>query len=814
MNDTDRIRGRTNLALTAGMGVVYFAVAAVSIAAFGTNTPIWFVNALAVAVLQRQDSRSWPASLVVVWIADTCAILIDSGPAPLLALADVLEVLTAATLLRRIGGPQGAFATVSGLGLLIAICLLAPIPSAALGGYLLSAGDGTPFFSAFRQWYLATALGLLVVGPYLLIWTTPQLRPAITQSLALRTFFLSVGLGGLALLIFDQVKGEYLFATFPALLLLVWSSGMLGATAGMAVLLATGLWLTLHGEGALVALVLPATDASSQVQALQMYLAAIALASLPLAVVLGHQRELTAKLARAADARGEFLAAMSHEIRTPMTGVLGMVDLLEVEPLTPKQVGYVEAIRASGRHLLNIINDILDFSRIESGRIELERIDFSLPVVLERLRSLLHPLAQERGIELRFELADHSPPVVKGDPTRLKQVLLNLAGNAIKFTSEGSVVVAVTYRRVEEHFPFRFCFEVRDTGIGIAPEVQAELFTAFTQADRSTSRRYGGTGLGLAISQRLVRAMGGEIRFASEAGKGSAFWFEIPFEIGHAIKSARPGAAPGPLMASRRVLVAEDIELNRDIIGTVLGRDGHQVVFATNGQEAVDLARESRFDLILMDVQMPVMNGVEATRRIREFAGPAADTPIVALTANVMAAEQEKCLQAGMNDVLMKPIEWERVRAVMARYELRGGGGIANAHAEPDSGAASPVDGLGREAREDQDSGETAFEEATFLKIQSLLPADRVAKYVEALQVDVAALIAAGGGADSSWMKGTAHKIVSQAGMLGLTRLSNCAAGVEDACDSKVELAAALRRLRDAAGDVEEQLLPMLRPVA
>ncbi|MDP8913556.1 MAG: ATP-binding protein, partial [Pseudomonadota bacterium] len=510
-------------------------------------------------------------------------------------------------------------------------------------------------------------------------------------------------------------------------------------------------------------------------------------------------------------ARGEFLAAMSHEIRTPMTGVLGVVDLLEAEKLTAKQERYVESIRASGRHLLNIINDILDFSRIETGKIELENVDFSLPIVLERVRSLLNPLAMERGIELHFELGEHSPPVVKGDPTRLKQVLLNLAGNAIKFTAEGRVVVAVSYQRLDQGLRFRF--EVRDTGIGVPLEAQATLFNAFTQADHSTKRQYGGTGLGLAISKRLVDAMGGEIGVESEPGTGSVFWFEVPFEEGDAIQLPRPGAAPEAPIAPRRVLVAEDVELNRDIIRTVLERDGHDVVFAWNGRQAVELARQFPFDLVLMDVQMPLMDGVEATRQIRQLPGPAADTPIIALTANVMATEQEKCIEAGMNEVLMKPIEWERVRAVIRRYEVRSAGTLWKT---PPT-IAGIVAGAGEKPSDppqpEENSSEPAFVEATFLKLRELIPAERLAKYLEALETDVAALSAAAPGGDAveaSALQGTAHKIVSQAGMLGLIRLSKRAARVEDAYAEKNGVETALREFREAAADVQERLWPLV----
>src|SRR3954452_18671985 len=353
-------------------------------------------------------------------------------------------------------------------------------------------------------------------------------------------------------------------------------------------------------------------------------------------------------------AMSEFLAVMSHEIRTPLTAVLGMADLLAAEQLSPRQRGFAEAIRTSDRHLLHVINDVLDFSRIEAGGLELERVDFPLGEVLEQVRSLMVPQAVERGLHLAFELDEHSPPIVKGDPTRLRQVLLNLVGNGLKFTHAGGVTVRMTSRPAGEgRFVLRF--EVEDTGIGIAPEQVADLFRPFAQADRSIARRYGGSGLGLAISRRLVGAMGGEIGVESAPGEGSRFWFEVPLERGDVLVAAERSAPEQASVRPLRVLVADDVEVNRELLGEVLGRHGHAVAFAADGAEAVALVARERFDAVLMDVQMPVMDGVEATRRVRALPPPACRVPVLGLTANVLEGERRRYLSAGMDRCLTKP---------------------------------------------------------------------------------------------------------------------------------------------------------------
>ncbi len=467
---------------------------------------------------------------------------------------------------------------------------------------------------------------------------------------------------------------------------------------------------------------------------------------------------------------------MSHEIRTPLTAVLGMADLLAADDLPEAATAHVEAIRTSGRHLLSVVDDILDFSRIEAGRLELERIDFSLADVPEQVRSLMAPQAAERGLELRFTYGGHVPPVVRGDPTRLAQVLLNLVGNALKFTHEGGVAVAVS-SRPEGEGRARLRFEVRDTGIGMTPGQAAGLFRAFAQADRSTTRRYGGSGLGLAISKRLVEAMGGEIGVESAPGVGSLFWFEVALEVGDAAAAAAARADLDPAsVPPLRLLVAEDAEANRELLREMLGRHGHAVAFAANGAEAVGLAARKRFDAVLMDVRMPVVDGVEATRRIRALPPPAGRVPIVALTANVVASERERYLAAGMDACLAKPVDWGRLFAVLARLGedparvaelLAGVAGAGEGRLEP-----SPGTGAG---------GAPLLDRAAIDRFVAKLPAgagaDLLRRAVEDAERGCLLLEALPAG--SAELLEEAHKLKGVADLFGLAGVGGAAAEVE-----------------------------------
>lgn len=511
-----------------------------------------------------------------------------------------------------------------------------------------------------------------------------------------------------------------------------------------------------------------------------------------------ERAEEARRTAESADqAKSRFLALMSHELRTPMTGVLGMMEIMQTEPLTPAQQENLRIMRGSAETLMTILNDILDLSRIEAGYLELQKRPFDLRDLLFGVIKLFQNNARAKGLTLGGRIDPRVPARLSGDVHRLRQILGNLVSNGVKFTEQGQVTVSVHSRGVRDRRA-ALSLVVADTGPGVAVEQRAALFKPFSQLDQVTSRRFGGTGLGLVVCERLVAAMGGTIRYEDAELGGAAFHVELVLEVADADRPpcaparGHPGApglgadpAPGPL----RILLVEDVDANRAIVRALLGREGHTVEAVASGSEAVNAVATGRFDLVLMDIHMPGMDGIAATRAIRRLPAPANGVPILALTADVLGARMGASDVADFDGVVAKPLEWDRLRATIAAT-LRAGSASASAPgavAPERPGARPETDGARIEAARTE-AAAAVLDAAALEQVRSgLTEAEAAALYrdfLDTIREQVTAIRRSHADQDRAALRAAAHALKGTAANFAALRLSAEAAALQTHLDA------------------------------
>ncbi|MEG3638211.1 ATP-binding protein [Magnetococcus sp. PR-3] len=491
-------------------------------------------------------------------------------------------------------------------------------------------------------------------------------------------------------------------------------------------------------------------------------------------------------------AKGIFLATMSHEIRTPLNGVIGMSQQLTHMDLDLNVAHKVQVIEQASQSLLGILNDVLDFSKIESEQLVLEEIVFDPQRMLREVYAIMLSRAEEKGLQLHLQLADDLPMACRGDVTRIRQILNNLLSNAIKFTQQGEVIIKVTLLDRIGPDPW-FRFSVHDTGIGIEEDRISQLFEPFKQMDESINRRFGGTGLGLAISTKLAEAMGGRLSAQKRHPKGSIFTLEMP--VTHAQEDQLPQPKPPHLrtgeMQGLRLLLAEDDAINQDVATGLLKEEGHHVTCANNGQEAFEMAQKHTYDLILMDLRMPIMNGLQATKQIRQAqGGPNHATPIIALTADVLKESLEACQEAGMNEVLTKPINMERLRYVIT-------------HLNTQVKSASVVQPEARESMAAMESLNITFLEQTLLRLPREKRELLLKTFIQNSAQTIEGLRAALEVEDRALLEEEAHRLAGVSASMGLPLLEKAARTLQHGAASEPNQS--LRHMLDQLTEYGEQ---------
>jgi signal transduction histidine kinase/CheY-like chemotaxis protein len=684
----------------AGFGYFLAALISILISRYPSNiATIWFANAVAIAVMVHSPYRQWP---ILFFTATSSCLLVNLiFNSYTLALSftatNMLECAIAAILLQRFMAMPELEPSVKNI--LQLICFSSALPglfSATLGAWIINAHGFAPFMKVWPGWYLGSIIGSISMLPLAtLVGNIPQ-RQILSLLFQPKTLFKLMVSAGIALV-------ELVYLSTP---LIYVSLGLMLAALlfPLAEILLLNLVTTLTFALALSLGLHTVPPVTSGWEVMQIYIPILITLICPLllaAITAGNRRyaqrlEIASAAANAANlAKSDFLAKMSHEIRTPMNGILGMLKLLHSTELSTRQLDYVDKAESSTQGLLVIINDILDFSKIEAGKLTLSIAPFTAKDLLGDLSAVLSSNPRTETVKLLIDVAPDLPRLLLGDALRLRQILLNLATNALKFTEQGEVVISIRINTHGYGSQAEIEFSVRDTGIGIPAEKLELIFEGFSQAESSIAHRFGGTGLGLAISRRLVRLMGGELQVESELGRGSRFFFTLPLKavssgageltanekIGCPSDDIRESATeaslhPAGQFSSRlngmRLLVVEDNLTNQIVARELLERSGAQVEIASSGLAGVRqaLAAKPQFNAILMDIQMPDINGLEATRRLQADNRTRA-TPVIAMTANALPSDKEACRSAGMVDHIIKPIDLERLVATLLRHAIR-----------------------------------------------------------------------------------------------------------------------------------------------